>query len=981
MKIFLDKSCIINLCFLFLYLSSAFATATIVGKHRRLLIINSYNESAPWSQELITPILLQTSPIEDITADVVHMNGTFIRNDSLYIRMENGIFERFQDKKPDYLVLLGNMAFTLRERILSEWGNIPIVLIGNEDTYAPREYYFTGRPIHISNAITSPLVDLQPQYNFTFIETPYMYKETIDMMVQMLPKMKTIVFAADELYHNQDLDRLIHAYITSKYPNLHYERLIGNERNQNELQAYLLNDEPETGMLFSTWFYERKNLLGFPTLISGDFQLVASSPQPVFALRNAYVGKEGFAEDARNIPFTYSKKSYPFINYQQLQMDGLDTTLCPKDSVFINKPLTFWQKYQWWIICGVVLILSLLIIALVIYRFQQKKITLLSAHDTLLRNMPISYTQIEVFFDKTGQIADMSYRCGNIIFNDQFTPTTDGSQKNAFSQIEHLTHFMEMVFQEKQTVTFTHYFKQTNSFYEFILCPASQKHTLDVFAVDITARKDAENTLREINKKLEMTLGIARIIPWRWDLKEGLIYCEAQKILDHMNFTKEKNSTVQVDIIKASEYFRKIHPEDFERMHHVHENLISGKLQHIKEEYRIITEVEGRKITDCKRQEEALIRAREKAQESDRLKSAFLANMSHEIRTPLNAIVGFSSLLTATENETERKEFISIIETNNQLLLQLVSNILDLSKIEANTLEFNYQNVDLNQLAKDVENTVRGRLQTGVALQFVPEVPVCYVQTEHNRLSQVLINLLVNAAKFTEKGEIMFGYKIRGEELYFYVKDTGIGISLENQKKIFERFTKVNTFIQGTGLGLSICKNIVTKMKGRIGVESEGEGKGSTFWFTIPYKPKEAQKENNLTLMPLLNERSKEKPIILIAEDNESNYMLFKSILQKDYELVHAWDGEEAVELHQKFHPHVVIMDINMPKMDGYEATREIRKVSKTVPIIAVTAYSFASDKEKIMQNGFNGYMSKPVDIQRLKEKLDYTIHGNFMMM
>lgn len=178
--------------------------------------------------------------------------------------------------------------------------------------------------------------------------------------------------------------------------------------------------------------------------------------------------------------------------------------------------------------------------------------------------------------------------------------------------------------------------------------------------------------------------------------------------------------------------FPKIHPEDFERMHHVHENLISGKLQHIKEEYRIITEVEGRKITDWmetnavidqrdkngypislvgsllliterKRQEEALIRAREKAQESDRLKSAFLANMSHEIRTPLNAIVGFSSLLTATENETERKEFISIIETNNQLLLQLVSDILDLSKIEANTLEFNYQNVNLNQLAKDVE--------------------------------------------------------------------------------------------------------------------------------------------------------------------------------------------------------------------------------------------------------------------------------------
>lgn len=1034
MKVFLFKRCTISLCFIFLYLNLAFANETIVGKHRRLLIINSYNESAPWSQELITPILLQTSSIENITADVVHMNGTFIRNDSSYIRMENGIFQRFRKKKPDYLVLIGNMAFTLRERILSEWGNIPMVLIGNEDTYATREYYFTGRPIHMPDNATAPLADLRQQYNFTFIETPYMYKETIDMMVQMQPKMKIIVFAADELYHNQDLDRLIHAYITSQYPNLRYKRLIGNERNQNELQAYLLNDEPEIGMLFSTWFYERKNLLGFPTLISGDFQLVASSPQPVFALRSAYVGKEGFVggyfydrmevqkslssalkqifegEDARNIPFEYSKQSYPLINYSQLQIDGLDATLCPMNTVFIHKPLTFWQKYQWWIICGVVLILSLLIIALVIYWFQRKKIALLSAHDTLLRNMPISYTQIEVFFDKTGQIADMSYRCGNIIFNNQFTPTADGSQKNAFSQIEHLTHFMEMVFQEKQTVTFTHYFKQTNSFYEFILCPASQKHTLDVFAVNITARKDAENTLRETNKKLEMTLSIARIIPWRWDLKKELIYCEAQKILDHMNFTKEKSSTDQVDIIKASEYFRKIHPEDFERMHRVHKNLILGKLQHAREEYRIITEIEGRKIidwmetnavvdqrdkngcpislvgsllliTERKRQEEVLIRAREKAQESERLKSAFLANMSHEIRTPLNAIVGFSSLLTATENETERKEFISIIETNNQLLLQLISDILDLSKIEANTLEFKYQNVDLNQLAKDVENTVRDRLQTGVVLRFVPGEPVCYVQTEHNRLSQVLINLLVNAAKFTEKGEIMFGYKIRGEEIYFYVKDTGIGISLENQKKIFERFTKVNTFIQGTGLGLSICKNIVTRMKGRIGVDSEGEGKGSTFWFTIPYKPKEVQKETNLTVMPLLNEKIKEKPTILIAEDNESNYMLFESILQKDYELVHAWNGEEAVELHQKFHPHVVIMDINMPKMDGYEATREIRKISKTVPIIAVTAYSFASDKEKIMQNGFNGYMSKPVDIQRLKEKLDYTIHGKFMMM
>ncbi|MDE6216104.1 response regulator [Bacteroides sp.] len=1025
----------ICLSLLLLHFSLSFANETTHEKKRRLLIINSYNESAPWSQEVTTPILLQTAPLANITADVVHMNETFIRNDSLYKEMENGIFRRFQHQKPDFLVLLGNMAFTLRDRIVREWGDIPIVLVGTEDTYAPQSYYLTGRPIDIPDSISKPLADLRQAYNFTFIETPCNYKETIDMMVRMLPGMKKLLFAADELYQNQKLDRQIQSYIAARYPHLLYERLVGHEGNQNNLQIHLLNDDPEVGILFSTWFYERKNLLGFPSIISGDFQLVASSRQPVFALRNAYVYKEGFTggyfydrmeiqqsvasalellfkgTEARDIPFAYSKQSHPFVNYAQLLIDGIDTSLCPEDTIFINKPLTFWQEYRWWIICGIVLLLSLAVIMLVKYQYQRNRIKLLSAHDTLIRNMPILYVQAKAIFDQEGKITGMKYRCGNKLFNSLFAQAENDPQKNAFAQIEYMSKFTEMVFKEKRAVTFTHYFKQINKYYEFILCTASEEQTLDIFAIDITARKDAEHTLRQTNQKLEMTLGIARIIPWRWNLKEGLIYCEANKILSHLNFTKEKESTPKMDIIKAPVYFKKIHPEDQERIYHVYESLISGKTQQVKEEYRVVSEIEGRKITDwleinaaverrdandCpvslvgsllliterKRQEMALISAREKAQESERLKSAFLANMSHEIRTPLNAIVGFSSLLTATEDESERQEFVNIIETNNQLLLQLISDILDLSKIEANTMEFNYQYVDLNQLAKEVEKTVESKVKPGVSLRFVPGLPVCYAQTEQNRLSQVLINLLVNATKFTEKGEIVFGYEVRENELYFYVKDTGVGISQENQKKIFERFTKLNSFVQGTGLGLSICKNIISRMKGRIGVESEGEGKGCTFWFTIPYKPEILQEEKQQTgTGTLLKKPNGNKPVILIAEDNESNYMLFESILKKDYELIHAWNGEEAVEFYSLYHPHVIIMDINMPEMDGYEATREIRKISKTVPIIAITAYSFASDKERIMQNGFNGYMSKPIDIQKLREKLEHTINGRFMMM
>lgn len=1029
MRLFLSWKHIISLCFVLLHVS--LSNAVVTKEQHRLLIINSYNEGALWSQALITPIMLQTSSIEDVSADLVHINGTFIRNDSLYNQMEEGIFQRYEKNKPDYLVLIGNIAFTLRDRIQKEWGDIPMVLIANEDTYAPRGYYFTGSSINMTDNKALPLNEIREQYNFTFIEAPNMYKETIDMMVQMLPQMKKIVFAADELYQNQRLDRLIHSYITSEYPNIEYERLVGKEENSKRLQEYLLTSDPTTSILFSTWFYERKNLFGSPTLISGDFQLVASSTQPVFALRGAYINKAGFiggyfydqaeleksltdiigqmirGKELRDIPFVYSKKSYPLVNYTQLKLDNLNADLCPSNTIFLNKPLTFWQKYKWWIISGTILLLSLVVIALIIYLFQRKKLALFSAHDTLVCNMPISYTQAKVAFDEKGETTDIKYQAGNSLFNSLFTANEDNdTNKNSLSQIECLPRFIKMVFREKQAITFTHYFKQTHSFYEFIICQSSEKYTIDIFGIDITARNEAENALREINKKLEMTLSVARIIPWRWDLKSDMITCESEQILAHMNFAKEEGSTPQAHIIKASEYFRKIHPEDIERMRQVYTSLVSGELQHAKEEFRIITEVEGRKfidwletnavvdqydeqgcpislvgslllITERKRQEKALITAKEKALESERLKSAFLANMSHEIRTPLNAIVGFSSLLTTTEDEQEREEFISIIENNNQLLLQLISDILDLSKIEANTLEFNYQNVDLNGLARDVENTVRRRLKAGVILEFIPEVTECHVQTEKNRLSQVLINLLINATKFTSAGSITFGYKIRGEELYFYVKDTGLGISQEDQNTIFERFTKVNTFTQGTGLGLSICKNIIEKMKGRIGVESEGKGKGSTFWFTVPYKPGAVAQQQNQQQVDPVPQAPQQKPVILIAEDNESNYLLFNSILNKEYDLVHAWNGEEAIELYRKFHPHVIIMDINMPKMDGYEAAREIRKFSKTVPIIAVTAYSFSSDKEKVMKNGFNGYVPKPVDAHVLKEKLHNTIKQN----
>lgn len=239
-------------------------------------------------------------------------------------------------------------------------------------------------------------------------------------------------------------------------------------------------------------------------------------------------------------------------------------------------------------------------------------------------------------------------------------------------------------------------------------------------------------------------------------------------------------------------------------------------------------------ITDLKIMERKLRLAKEEAEESNRIKSAFLANMSHEIRTPLNAIVGFSSLLVQGENPEEREQYMAIVEENNELLLQLISDILDLSKIEAGTFDFVKQELDVNQLCEDMVRTMKLKAKPGVEVVFDHRLPECIIVSDRNRLNQVIANFMNNAIKFTSTGSIRLGYgQAETNLLRFYVADTGIGIIQEKQAEIFDRFVKLNSFVHGTGLGLSISKSIVEQLGGTIGVESES-GKGACFWFTLP---------------------------------------------------------------------------------------------------------------------------------------------------
>lgn len=1007
-----------------------------------ILIINSYNESSPWSQSFINPIIQEVAKTHDFIARVEHMNMTFVTTDSLYNRMVSGILDRFKADRPDGIIMLGEASFSLLDTLKSTWGDIPTILVGNTDKVGTPTYYLTGSDTDDTDDELTPLAQYRSKYDLTFIESPFMYKETVDLIVKMNPDLRKLVFAADALSVNRHLNRNISNYIAATYPDVKYEWLVADQNNNGKLLNYLMNNEEPVSMLFSSWFYAKTDINGYPQLVAGEYLAVPQATQPVYALREAYISNGfigGYYPDHKkildklisylkqmnngdkmsNLPFFYPEYPEDFnyvINYGQLLRDGYSESDCPKDSVYINKPQTLWDAYHWYIIGILLLVAAVTALIFVRSHALRTKIKMASAHDALVRNMPIAYARANVTTDADGRVTDIKYTSGNTSFETLYNQNGAGSD-GSFFNMEHLKRLIETTFQEGHSLSFTHYFKATDTYYEFLLVPVKESNSVDIFGNDTTKRNKAENTIRNSRKQLEMTLSVAHIIPWRWDIKTQRIYCEAQRMLKHLKIPTLRGSNRGTNIIDSSEYFQRIHREDLPRVRQSYQELVDGKANYVKEEFRIVTNDNGREIidwmevnaavddtddndrpvslvgsllliTERKKQENALINAKEQARESDKLKSAFLANMSHEIRTPLNAIVGFSNLLANTDDEEKKEKFIGIIENNNQLLLQLISDILDLAKVEADTLEFIYQPTDLNDLIRNLESTVRMRVKPGVVLNFTLGAAECTVQTERNRLSQVIINLLTNACKFTDRGSITFGYELRGHELYFFVRDTGIGIARDKQGSVFQRFTKLNDFVQGTGLGLSICQSIIEKMEGTIGVDSPGEGLGSTFWFTIPYIPvKESEvkplPEETIAIPTEQRETIKrqEKLTLLVAEDNESNYLLFETILSNDYNLIHAWDGREAVDLFKQHQPNIIIMDINMPNMDGYEATREIRKMSKSVPIIAVTAYAFASDKERIMENGFNGYVSKPVNANKLKSELKSTVDQSFILL
>ena len=493
--------------------------------------------------------------------------------------------------------------------------------------------------------------------------------------------------------------------------------------------------------------------------------------------------------------------------------------------------------------------------------------------------------------------------------------------------------------------------------------------------------KRTEKFLADNVVRLSLMLEAGNVFPWFADIVSGKIEIGDELFKAYGVDRKEFHD----DFFRMTTFVASIYPDDRGIFEAIYNRLLAGESCKIDLELRLdllntgeykwvdlkgvaqefdergkVTKVLGF-IADIQKRrddEQALIEAKHRAEESDRLKSAFLANVSHEIRTPLNAIVGFSEVIAHTESECEREEYLDIVKANSNLLLHLINDILDLSRIESGRMEFIDENIQMDELCEELRQMHQMRIKNDVKIIFERPAASLTIVSDSHRLRQLYSNLISNAIKYTEKGAITFGYKLKGDMMEGYVRDSGSGIPAEKLNNVFGRFEKLDLLKQGFGLGLSICKSILDKMGGEIWVESE-LGVGSCFYFLIPCNG----------TFPVAGEQN--KPLILVAEDMDCNYELVKAILEERYSVLRANDGIDVVTKYESSKPDLILMDVRMPGLDGLSAAGIIRELNPTVPIIATTAFAFETDREMALAAGCNEYMSKPLEAEKLKTMVE----------
>jgi two-component system sensor histidine kinase len=740
------------------------------GEKPSIVVLHSINFEESWTKQTYLDIERKFGE-EGFTVKAIPLQIPGIRTMEGFQEKRTMILERVP-VPPTLVVCIGDPSWLVARPLFDkEWKDIPSIICYARDYMYPKEEYLIDLDKNVLDTLV-PITDVVKGYNATFIKYPVYIKQTIELIKKLQPELTKLAFIFDRRYISQQTKADVEAVLRKDFPGIQFEPLSTTSISTENLLDRLASFDNKTGVLYYSWYRTRKDNENRYLVDNVQKMTNSFSVPPIFTLQDVQTENGNFAGGYYVSPEDYAQVT---VNTIEMILSGKDSKETPIQTAETPRAYLNYQH---------------LLLHQIDPGLYPPNATYFQEPPGFLQKYKIHIISLLVILALLITIGILRVR----------------------------------LFIQKQK--------------------AKDK--------ELQIARQAQ----DLNQKYQLVLKASNMMTWIWDVKEARLEC------NNIYLTQRSIRDKGIDglfSMSADEFYSGIHPEDLEQMQDAINKLIAGESISIDEEIRYLddtgleytwieifaivgkTDPEGKSayltggttlINQRKKMEQEL-RDKEKIEESNRLKSAFLANMSHEIRTPLNAIVGFSNLLAETCHSEETREFCEIIETNNELLLQLVNDILDLSKIEAGQMDFIYSEFNVSTLFRSLYQTFQSRVKDGVTLYCeIPEQD-CVIYSEKNRLTQVITNFLTNACKFTFQGSIRMGYKEREDGLYFYVKDTGKGIERKNLPHVFERFAKFDSFIQGTGLGLSICQTILENLHGKIGVESE-EGKGSTFWFTIP---------------------------------------------------------------------------------------------------------------------------------------------------
>ena len=674
---------------------------------------------------------------------------------------------------PRLVLCIGDPSWLVCKPIFdNEWKDVPSVICYARDSIFQKEDYLISKDPNIPKVLV-PTKDMLKDNNATYVKYPLYTKKTVELIKELQPNLSKIAFIHDQRYISLQTRYELEHTLATYFPHIRFEALSSDSLSTERLLDILASYDNTTGIIYNSWYLE--NSQKGDNYLTDNVQKMTNSfsTPPVFTLQDLHTQTGNFAGGHY---ISSEDLQRAIVQTVQAILDGKQARDIPSPN--LDNPKSY-LNYQH------------LLQHNINPNLYPQNVIYYQAPPDFLEKYKVHLISLAVILILLTTIAILRIR----------------------------------FYIQKQRL---------------------KDHELQI------ARQ-----AQDLNNKYQLVLQASRMMTWNWNLKTQIIECNNAYLAERSIRDKGIDGAFNMS---AEEFYSGIHPDEINHFKELIGKLINKEVDSVDEEIRFLSEkgdgdylwielfaivgqkdakgnpvylTGGTSLINQRKKMELELRDKEKAEEANRLKSAFLANMSHEIRTPLNAIVGFSNLIAQMSPSEETQEFCQIIETNNELLLQLVNDILDLSKIEAGQMDFKYSEFNVSTVLRNLEQTFKLRVKEGVTLYCeLPETPYI-IYSEKNRITQVITNFLTNACKFTFQGSICLGYKPVGEKFYFYVKDTGKGIATENISHVFERFAKFDSFIQGTGLGLSISQTIIESLHGEIGVESE-EGKGSLFWFMIP---------------------------------------------------------------------------------------------------------------------------------------------------